>query len=230
MAAQRYIRNFSKSTKFNRLNAPQERLCLRLFLAADDYGNFPAKSEIIKAECFPLKSDIRLTEIGFDLLALASGTNPIIRFYEADDKAYIHILEFGQAAKMRWPKRLYPPCPFELLKEKSSKKEKETEVEAEVEVVVKPIEKQLNDVIDMKNECFNYCIVNYKRFFPAATAVFRNKALIAAPEALDELFKSIVHPAIQKELELFWAYNDTKNVPVADRYKALRLWLLRKKN
>lgn len=224
MAIARSFRDWTRSEKISKLSANAERLLVRLMMRADDYGNFYANTSLIRSECFPLATAMRETDIGFALQELSPA---IIRFYEADDKVFIHIIDFRQ--RLRWPTRKFPVCPFELLvKEKSSKKEKEVEVEVEREVVV---ESSDHNAIDVKNQCLNFCLENYKKYWKKETQDFRMAASHcgADVEKISEIFDLKVKPAIIKELELFWAFNDSKEVPINKRFLKLHLWLLRKK-
>lgn len=85
----------------------EEVVFRRLFLAADNYGNFPADPDTIKARCFPHqhnrigRADIMSALAAFERAALAVT-------YTAEGGLYVHIFNHGQQPKAR-PRYPLPP-------------------------------------------------------------------------------------------------------------------------
>ncbi len=262
----RMIRDYTRSLRMSKLSVAAECLFIRLLLCVDDYGNHLYNADVLKAECYPLRPAYRRTDI---ILALEEMiANGLVVAYEADQKAYIHLLNFNQ--KLRYPKRKHPPSPFEFLnlppdarkKESTTRpteqsfgreERKEVEVEVEVEVVVVVKSETAiqpdNDTL-MKIKCFDFCKKHFHQYFPKENNAFNKACEIALARANEDLAlkptekekieaafknqesaleKSMIGTAIKKELELFWAFNDAKDVPINKRFKNLKLWLLRKK-
>lgn len=59
----RLLRDWTDSFPVNDLDADSERLFVRLIMKVDDYGRFHADAKLVRVGCFPLKSDIRDTDI-----------------------------------------------------------------------------------------------------------------------------------------------------------------------
>lgn len=89
----RVLRDWTDSEKINEVSSNAECLFARLMMKADDYGNFNANPKLVKSLCFPLK-DFREADITRWLRELE--TSGLIALYEADNKKYLHILNFGQ--------------------------------------------------------------------------------------------------------------------------------------
>jgi hypothetical protein len=235
MSKGRMIRDFTRSEKMNRLSAKAESLFVRLMLRADDYGNSNGNLNIVKSECYPLGTPCRNADINLFIEEMKNLN--LITIYVADAKSYIHIFDFNQ--KLRYPTRRFPPCPAEATKEKSSKKEKEVEVEREV--VVEPIKDNATDFKNenwYKNLCYGLALAEWQNYFPALKMVYDKQfSYISEISKSDEekntkmnaYFINYIEPSIKKELSLFWAYNDAKEIKYEKRSKKLKLWLLRKK-
>lgn len=99
--ANRVIRDWTDSEKMNNLSFQAEVLFTRLMMKADDYGNYHANPKLINSFCFPLKN-IRETDIIRWLQELASAD--LIAHYNADNKPYLHIRNFGQRLRQMKPK------------------------------------------------------------------------------------------------------------------------------
>lgn len=99
----RVIRDWTDSEKIDAISFQAEVLLLRLMMKADDFGSYHANPKLINAFCFPLKS-IRDTDIIRWLQELASAD--LIVLYNADNKPYLNILNFGQ--RLRSMKKSFP--------------------------------------------------------------------------------------------------------------------------
>lgn len=138
-------RSFRDTTRSQKINALKEFgaevLFYRLMMRADCYGNFYGTPALVRAECFPLKENVRTADIARWMTELSTPASidageqtsqnptPLIRMYEAGGKPYLHILNFGQTHTYR--KKVFPDPPLEI--EVEEEVEIETEVEAEGE-------------------------------------------------------------------------------------------------
>lgn len=102
----RIIRDWTDSERINSLSFQAETLFVRLMMKADDLGSYHANPKLIKSFCFPLKN-IRETDITRWLQELV--TAGIIVLYNADNKQYLHIINFGQRLRQVKPK--FPQIP-----------------------------------------------------------------------------------------------------------------------
>ena len=89
----RILRDWTDSERMNQISFQSEILFLRLMMKADDYGSYHANPKLINAFCYPLKN-IRETDISRWLQELVSSG--LIALYDAENKPYLHILNFGQ--------------------------------------------------------------------------------------------------------------------------------------
>ena len=141
----RIIRDWTDSERINNLSFQAETLFVRLMMKADDLGTYHANPKLIKAFCFPLKN-IRESDITRWLQELTSAG--IIALYNADNKPYLHIINFGQRLRQVNPK--FPQMPKNELdkfmsatcQQYVSSPPLEVEVEEEVEEEKKYIKKE----------------------------------------------------------------------------------------
>lgn len=93
------------SERINLLNAEAEIFFLRLCLKADDFGRYTANVQLLKSTLFPLRSDVRNTDISRNLAAAQEAG--LIRCYEVAGKRYLLIPEFRQRTRASESK--FPP-------------------------------------------------------------------------------------------------------------------------
>lgn len=110
----RYIREeYLTSERVDLLDAKAERFYFRLFLVVDDYGRFEANEKLLKSKVFPLKEDVRATDISRWLTACEKAG--LIRLYSVANKRYLSVDRFSQTrANCRSAKSRYPDPPFEI--------------------------------------------------------------------------------------------------------------------
>jgi len=108
----RIIRDWTDSERVDGISFQAEILLLRLMMKADDLGAYHANPKLINSFCFPLKN-IRETDISRWLQELVSAG--LIALYTADNKRYLHIINFGQ--RMRTVKSKHPQIPVNELNE-----------------------------------------------------------------------------------------------------------------
>jgi hypothetical protein len=82
------------SERISRLSAAEECFFLRLCLKADDFGRYTANLKLLKSALYPLRDDVRDTDIARNLAA-AQETG-LIRCYEVEGKRYLVIPDFRQ--------------------------------------------------------------------------------------------------------------------------------------
>lgn len=109
----RYIREeYLTSERVDQLDAKAERFYFRLFLVVDDFGRFEANEKLLKSKVFPLKDDVRVTDIARWLTACE--TAGLIRLYTVSGKRYLSVDRFAQTrANCRSTKSKYPDPPLE---------------------------------------------------------------------------------------------------------------------
>lgn len=103
----RILRDWTDSESVDKLSAEGERLFTRLFMKADDYGSYHANIKLIRSTLFPLKTNIRETDISRWLEELQ--TAGLIFFYDVESKKYLRVINFGQ--RLRNMKKLFPHEP-----------------------------------------------------------------------------------------------------------------------
>jgi len=98
------LRDWTASDRIDTLSFQAEVFFTRLIMKADDYGCFHANPKLLRANLFPLKSNVRDTDIS-RLVAECQEAGLIV-IYDAEGKKYLEIAEFGQ--RMRAKTRKYP--------------------------------------------------------------------------------------------------------------------------
>ena len=96
-----------ESEQIGRLTADAERFFLRLCLRADDFGRYHANPSLLRSNLFPLKDDIRSTDITLWVAVCAKAG--LIICYEVDSKPFLEILKFNQRTRAQVSK--FPPTP-----------------------------------------------------------------------------------------------------------------------
>lgn len=103
--ATRMIRDgWIESDRIESLDVHAERFFIRLCLKADDFGRFHAAPTLLKSMLFPLKEDIRSTDMTRCLAECEKAG--LVRCYEVTGKRFLEINNFGQ--RMRTMKSKYP--------------------------------------------------------------------------------------------------------------------------
>jgi hypothetical protein len=92
------LRDWTDSRTVDALDAHAERFFTRLLMVTDDYGRFHADDRILNSRLFPLKRDIRDTDIArWKAACLRAG---LLRCYvDAKGRAILEIFKFGQRKK-----------------------------------------------------------------------------------------------------------------------------------
>ncbi|OPC44648.1 hypothetical protein [Elizabethkingia anophelis] len=106
----RVIRDWTDSERVDQVSFQAEALFIRLMMKADDYGSYHGNPRLINSFCFPLKN-LRDTDISRWLHELVSAG--LIAAYDADNKQYIHIVNFDQ--RLRQVKAKFPQIPENVL-------------------------------------------------------------------------------------------------------------------
>jgi hypothetical protein len=126
-----------QSDKVNNLSWPGEVFYRRLMSVADDFGRMDARPSMLRANLYPLKIH-HVSEPDIVKWMAECATAGLIRYYEANGKKYLEVINFGQrlrAMKSRFPEP--PTNASEVLTDDSnSRPEVETEVEVETETEV----------------------------------------------------------------------------------------------
>lgn len=136
------------SPRIDQLDANAERFYLRLILKADDFGRFHGHHSLLRAGLFPLKDDVRNTDIARWIAACEKAG--VLRCYEVDSKPYIQVNDFKQRTRLGISKFPNPPTDDgqmtvkrpssdgQTTDNRSPYSETETETETESETLGKP--------------------------------------------------------------------------------------------
>jgi len=101
----RILRDWTDSEVIDKLSVNAERFFTRLIMKVDDYGIFPANAQLLKSSLFPLKADIRNTDIS--LWIAECKKCGLLTTYLIAQKEYLQINNFKQT--LRQKKQKYPP-------------------------------------------------------------------------------------------------------------------------
>jgi hypothetical protein len=106
MPKSRLIEDWTEDPDVDKLDAHTERFYNRLKVKSDDYGRFHAEPLLLKNRLFPLKRDIRETDIVRWLAACEQAD--LIRFYVGpDSRKYLEVLKHKQ--RKQWMTSEHPP-------------------------------------------------------------------------------------------------------------------------
>jgi hypothetical protein len=105
------------SATLDKLTSDEEVLFYRLITAADDYGRFDGRPEVILARCFPLKvGKVALDTFVVKLNRLADSEIDLIRFYVVEGKPYFYFPTWENHQQIRAKRSKYPaPLPGETV-------------------------------------------------------------------------------------------------------------------
>jgi hypothetical protein len=90
----RILRDWTDSSPINKLLWQEEVLFTRLIMKADDFGNFYRNCSLVKSLLFPMKDDLRTSDIDRWLKNLEVAG--LIQCYPAKGDLFLHIVNFGQ--------------------------------------------------------------------------------------------------------------------------------------
>lgn len=95
----RILRDFTDSENIDGLDVNAERFFVRLIMKVDDYGRYYANEQLLKSSLFPLKTDIRITDIS--RWVTACEQSGLITTYEVANKRYLEIMNFNQQLRIK---------------------------------------------------------------------------------------------------------------------------------
>lgn len=105
----RVLRDWTDSESIDQLDVHAERFFTRLIMKVDDYGRYTANVKLLKSQLFPLKSDIRETDITRWLAACRKSG--LIALYAVANKEFLQIDNFKQILRQKIEKYPGPtPC------------------------------------------------------------------------------------------------------------------------
>lgn len=137
----RILRDFTDSDLIDALDVNAERFFVRLIMKVDDYGRYFADERLLKSALFPLKTDIRVTDI--TRWVTACEKSGIITTYKVANKRYLEIANFNQQLrikKSKFPENQLINNDTQMHSECTSSanvKRNEVEIETETEVEAK---------------------------------------------------------------------------------------------
>lgn len=95
------------SENLNELTVEEEVFFYRLITQCDDFGRMDARPQILRAKCFPLRTDtVKLTDIESWLRSLVN--QEIILIYEVDGKLYLQMITWDKHQQKRAKKSKFP--------------------------------------------------------------------------------------------------------------------------
>lgn len=100
----RILRDWTDSETIDQLTIQGERFFTRLIMKADDYGRYSANVKILKSTLFPLKTDVRETDISLWLAECKQCG--LIALYNVASKEFVQINNFRQVLRQKIEK--YP--------------------------------------------------------------------------------------------------------------------------
>lgn len=95
----RILRDWTDSESVDTLSVNAERFFTRLIMKADDYGRYNANIKFLKSTLFPLKTDVRETDIALWLTECKKCG--LIALYDVASKNYLQIENFKQALRQK---------------------------------------------------------------------------------------------------------------------------------
>ena len=95
------------SRRWASLKLHLQNLFVRLILAADDYGTFPANPALIRSRCYPLELE-RAREADLQRWLEELEHAGLVRFHWHRDDRYLTLERFGQAERLKHPRARYP--------------------------------------------------------------------------------------------------------------------------
>jgi hypothetical protein len=101
----RILRDWTDSDIVDTLTVHAERFFTRLIMKVDDYGRYSANIKFLKSTLFPLKTDVRETDITRWITECEKSS--LIALYNVANKDYLQIENFKQVLRQKNEK--YPP-------------------------------------------------------------------------------------------------------------------------
>lgn len=102
--ANRMIRDWTDSERVDKLSCSAEVLFTRLLMKADDFGRYHADARLLKAALFPLRDDLKPSDL-IPLLKEIIDAELAIS-YQNGGREYVEIINFGQ--RLRVQKSKFP--------------------------------------------------------------------------------------------------------------------------
>ena len=95
----RILRDWTDSFAIDDLDVNTERFFVRLIMKVDDYGRYFSDERLLKSALFPLKTDIRVTDIIRWIAACEKSG--LITTYQVANKGYLEINNFKQTLRQK---------------------------------------------------------------------------------------------------------------------------------
>jgi len=94
----RLLRDWTDSFAVDELDVHAERFFVRVIMVVDDYGRFHADPRMLRSKCFPLKTDIRDSDIT-RWLAACEKTGMLRCYRDGSRRALLEICNFKQRSR-----------------------------------------------------------------------------------------------------------------------------------
>lgn len=99
------------SEDINLLSPQEEVFFYRLMVNCDDYGRLDARTPILKAKLYPLKENMKSSDIERYLLKLSEiKPTPLIFIYENEGIKYLQMAKWDKHQQIRAKRSKYPAC------------------------------------------------------------------------------------------------------------------------
>lgn len=101
---QRFLKpGIRSSPKWEACSWVAQSFYVRLITLVDDHGRYEAHPTLLKSECFPLREDIKTTQVQALCKELQSAS--LAHFYKVEGKEYVHLLNWTERVRgdSRWP-------------------------------------------------------------------------------------------------------------------------------
>lgn len=95
----RILRDYTDSYRVAQLSAHAERLYVRIFQKADDFGRFFADAPLLRAQCLPVHTDVRDADIPRWLAECEKAGLLVVYTFRA--RKYLAVVEFKQRNRLR---------------------------------------------------------------------------------------------------------------------------------
>jgi hypothetical protein len=103
----RILRDWTDSEAVDLLSIYAERFFTRLIMKVDDYGRYSANLKLLKSALFPLKTDVRETDVSRWLSECEQSG--LVVLYNVASKGYLQIINFKQVLRQKHEKFPSPP-------------------------------------------------------------------------------------------------------------------------
>ena len=227
------------SDKVDMLSWPAECFYRRLMSAADDFGRFDGRLEILRSKLFPLRLD-RVSKADIEKWLAECAGAALVSCYTVDAKPYLEVLNFKQEVRIK--KSKFPPpnekcvADGEHMSSICAPETKPNETETETKQNQKSSENTRANVLNL---IYKDLFADKEKYFPELIAKYNAAWKILSEKKLspekhsaedEKLFNLHYRKPVKAEIEKMWNWyhKTTAHKKVDDWSSAMRSWLDRK--